>query len=100
MSNWMKKKRKKDKKIGIDISKTGDHTSRVEVVNKPIFYFCDRKKCNPCNPECLHTRDINHALSTEGKREKKADGSIWQNALPDSMVNAALARKARMDAHK
>lgn len=86
MSNWMKKKRSRD--------------SIVEVADKPIFYFCDRKKCNPCNPECLHTRDINHALSTEGKWEKKADGSIWQTKLPDSMVNAALARKARMEAHK
>lgn len=27
-----------------------------------VAYICDRKKCERCSPECLHTHDYNHAL--------------------------------------
>ena len=51
--------------------------------NVNAFFICDRKKCNPCNPECTHTRDHNHAISVEGKFRKHAvTGNMWQTALP------------------
>lgn len=28
-----------------------------------IFYICDRKKCENCNPDCKHTSDILHAVN-------------------------------------
>ena len=28
---------------------------------QPIFYICDRRKCEVCRDECTHTIDITHA---------------------------------------
>lgn len=30
-----------------------------------IFYFCDRKKCECCFENCLHTSDPEHALDKD-----------------------------------
>lgn len=52
------------------------------------FFICDRKKCDPCNPQCTHTKDISHAVNVEGKFRKVVDKndktkvSMWQTALP------------------
>lgn len=26
-----------------------------------IYYLCDRRACEKCNPDCTHTSDIRHA---------------------------------------
>ena len=60
--------------------KTTEHPENVNA-----FFICDRKKCNPCNPQCMHTRDVSHAINVEGKYKKSlVDGSMWQTALPDT----------------
>lgn len=44
-----------------------------------VFFFCDRKKCSNCNPQCQHTSDPMHAFSLEGEfRKNLQDGSMWQ----------------------
>ncbi|MEG2332811.1 MAG: hypothetical protein RSB62_11005 [Bacteroides sp.] len=30
-----------------------------------VLYICDRRACNQCNPECMHTNDISHAKDFE-----------------------------------
>lgn len=30
-----------------------------------VLYVCDRRKCNTCNPECMHTEDVRHAKNFE-----------------------------------
>ncbi len=35
------------------------------MTDQRIAFICDRKKCKNCNPDCLHTTDINHAANFE-----------------------------------
>lgn len=28
-----------------------------------VLYLCDRKQCDPCNPECSHTSFVEHAVN-------------------------------------
>ena len=41
-----------------------------------IFYFCDRKKCERCNRDCLYTSDPDHALN---KKEWGYVRDVWGN---------------------
>ncbi len=35
------------------------------MTDQRVAFICDRKKCKNCNPDCLHTTDINHAANFE-----------------------------------
>lgn len=45
------------------------------------FFFCDRKKCSNCNPQCRHTSDPSHAIRLEGKFRQNTDGNMWQTDI-------------------
>lgn len=40
-------------------------TVNEAIPTERIAFICDRKKCKNCNPDCLHTTDINHAANFE-----------------------------------
>lgn len=37
----------------------------ADKIIKKVLYICDRRACNKCNPECMHTNDISHAKNFE-----------------------------------
>lgn len=66
-----------------------------EVEVKGIMFICDRKACNPCNPECTHTARVGHAIRSDaGKfRYNYSDKRMWQTALPDTDEKKILLPK-------
>lgn len=74
----------------MDINVDGNN---VEV--KGIMFICDRKRCNPCNPECIHTSNPQHAIRSDaGKfRYNYSDKRMWQTALPDTDEKKILLPK-------
>ena len=47
---------KDDEKIEINVT---------DKIIKKVLYICDRRACNKCDPECIHTSDISHAKNFE-----------------------------------
>ena len=41
--------------------KPGSHAF-IKGERKRKFYICDRKKCDVCSKDCVHTSDVSHAL--------------------------------------
>lgn len=37
----------------------------TDKIIKKVLYICDRRACNKCDPECMHTSDISHAKDFE-----------------------------------
>lgn len=62
-----------------------------------IMYYCDRKKCETCNPQCLYTTDIMHARFfdhvetgsvVDGDFEVHHKYQHWENRIPeDNLVD-------------
>lgn len=59
-----------------------------------VFYICDRKKCERCSSECLHTSDYKHAanktvipkdLSISFKMDQF--GSLWEKEPKNTLNN-------------
>ena len=45
--------------------------------NPRVFYLCDRRACDSCNPDCAHTSDVRHAVNFEVSSVKNPDGPIF-----------------------